>query len=329
MKLAKETGGHFKERVRSASFIAVTLALAFLAFTSHAAVPTLIYRTGFETNQGYASDFTLVNQDGWVGSVNGGNAVVSNYFPGQGQQAFIGYIPLAGGAGDLALWRPVNYAPLAAGLPVVRFTVTFQIVDSTNPARRDDFRWSVYNTNGVRLFTVDFDNLTGGICYALEDSAEFLPTAFTFVRNGVYDLEIVMNFARNRWGALVNGTEIVAGQPITTLGSGLHLGDVDAVWSITNPTTPGDNYMLFDDYQISAESPDAAAIEALTTHPDGRFGVEMRGEPGVRYALEATTDLKNWFSIQTNLSANGVVIFTETDAAAFNRQFYRTRLLGP
>ena len=48
------------------------------------------------------------------------------------------------------------------------------IVDSTN-AQSDDFRWAVYNSEVQRLVTLDFDNETRNINYALDDNI-FLPT---------------------------------------------------------------------------------------------------------------------------------------------------------
>jgi hypothetical protein len=54
---------------------------------------------------------------------------------------------------------------------VVTFTVVMSIADSSDPALRDSFRWSVYNTNAepTRLFSLDFDNATTNIAYLLDD----------------------------------------------------------------------------------------------------------------------------------------------------------------
>ena len=74
-----------------------------------------------------------------------------------------------------------------------------QIADSTN-GQCDDFRWSVYNTNGARLFTLDFDNSS---FRSRTDStiAPFVPTGLKFDNEGFYDLAISMNFGGNLWSA--------------------------------------------------------------------------------------------------------------------------------
>ena len=38
---------------------------------------------------------------------------------GQGQQAYVGYFPPAPGYSNLFVWHPINFSPIAAGLPLV------------------------------------------------------------------------------------------------------------------------------------------------------------------------------------------------------------------
>src|SRR5881394_1707663 len=146
-------------------FLAVFL---LLQFASVAQVSNL-YSAGFELLEGFDIRYTVMGQDGWTGTdpSGNGNGIVKDYFansnalhqPYGRQQAYIGYFPLADTNGTLNLWRPLNFNPLAAALPIVTFSVTMSIYDSFAVTNRDCFRWSIYNTNnsGERLFSIDFD----------------------------------------------------------------------------------------------------------------------------------------------------------------------------
>src|SRR6266536_4290971 len=166
---------------------------------------TTLYFTGFEPADGFDTQFTLIGQGGWTGTDVNGNGLVTNVFinstpqlPFGRQQAFVGFSPLTNSEGTLNVWHPLNFDPVAAGLPIVTFSVTMAIYDSDRTTARDCFRWSVYNrqSGGVRLFTLDFDNTTTNINYQLDNDV-FVPTGLLFEREGEYDLVVTMNFADN------------------------------------------------------------------------------------------------------------------------------------
>ncbi|MEK7684470.1 MAG: hypothetical protein AAB466_03505 [Verrucomicrobiota bacterium] len=285
---------------------------------------SVIYSTGFEASEGFNAQFELAGQNGWAGEGSGGNGLAES-FPGHGQQAFIGFFPPTDTNEFTSVWRPVNAAPVPAGLSVVKFSVLMQIVDSTN-ARADDFRWSVYSTNGHRFFTVDFADSSKDISYLLDDGKGFAATNFKFDNNGVYDLVIWMNLARNLWTASLNEVIIANSKPITTTGASLNLGDVDAVWFIRDPKSPGNNYMLFDDYKITAEPfiSIPPVLEALQYPSSGNFLFRIYGEEGLNYVIEVTDDLKGWVSLGTfGAPAGGSFDFEDTTAPGFSRGFYR------
>lgn len=193
--------------VEGVSWLSVYGALVvFLVWGSQLFGATLIYRTGFEGHEGYQTNLSLTGQNGWVHEGTGGNGVVVEFIPGAGQSAYIGFGAPTGTDEFLNIWRPVNLAPVPTNLSVITFSVTMLIVDSSN-GRRDDFRWSFYNTNANRLFTVDFDNVTEGINYALDNGA-FVSTGFQFTRGAVHELTITLNFPRNRWQAALDGVAL-------------------------------------------------------------------------------------------------------------------------
>jgi hypothetical protein len=323
-------GGGSPLRSTLASFITA----GFLAaLPARAAEPVVLYSTGFERSEGYsteAQELPLRGQKGWLGEGSGGNGIVTNFFEGAGQQAFIGFTPPALKDEVLSVWRPFN-APRPDPLkPVWKFSVWMQIVDSTN-GQYDDFRWSAYNTEGRRLFTLDFENSSTEINYALDDTNGFLATGFTFNTEVIYQLEIWMNFARNNWQAVMNGQVIVNAQPITTTGARLDLSDIGAVWAVRRKGQAGDNYLLFDDYTLTIEPVDhiPATLELLGFNERGAFELFLHGERARRFSLDVTSDFVTWTSLGTNRLDAGSWYFLDTSAPDYDFGFYRAREIVP
>jgi len=284
------------------------------------AAPTNIYSTQFESAQGYNANFDLDGQNAWISYGTGGeacNGLVSGFFPGQGQQAYIGF---TNGIDTLFLLRPINFSPLAAGLPLVRFTTLMSIEDSTN-GEYDYFQWSVYNIAGDRLFTLDFDNFSTNISYALDNPGTYVNTGVKFAPGATYTLTIIMNFASNRWSATLNSALLATNLPMTTTGKPLTLGDVDAVWELRATNAPGDNFMLFDNYTITA---DPARLTVLS-RAGGQTFLRLTGPNGYRFAIDGSTNLVNWTALRTNSISVGSFDYTDTSSSALNRRFYRAR----
>ncbi|MBI5384588.1 MAG: IPT/TIG domain-containing protein [Verrucomicrobia bacterium] len=214
-----------------------------------ARAPNTIFSTGFEAAEGYARG-TLTGQKGWVDFGSGGNGVATNLLSGSVQQAYIGYAPPNFGD-QLFVWQPLNYTPNTNSLPVVEFSVLMEIDDSSNFAY-DDFHWSVFNLANHQLFSLTFNNSTLDIAYLLDDGADYVRTGFTFENGVMYHLIVTMDFGRNRWSATLGDAVLVRELPITTTGAARDLGDIDAVWVPRNDFAPGDNFMIFDDYQVVA-----------------------------------------------------------------------------
>jgi hypothetical protein len=302
-----------------------------VSMTQAASSPVEVFLTGFEPPE-YESGFMLAGQDGWVSDAEGGNQVFSGYFPDTGQHALVGFSKPEGTNSSVSVWRPLNYDAVADGNPVVTFTVVLSIADSTDPALRDSFRWSVYNTNAVRLFSLDFDNATENIAYLLHGN-EFVPTPYDFARateqDGLYDLTIIMDFAANKWSAQLNDTDLLSGLPITTTDAGLHLGDIAAVWVLAaNNSEFGDNYMVFDDYRVTAAPVSAPRLELVERQADGTAVIGIGGESGQEIALEFSEDLAAWAILVTDtIPASGNFTYNDPGAAGKAERFYRARVI--
>lgn len=312
----------------------LTIGLLFMLICNSVAVHgqtteptyTVIFSTGFEQEEGYEAGFQLSGQNGWVSFGSGGNGVVTNFFEGYGQQGFIGFNSPAPKDAFLNVWNPIHRLPAGSNEPIVRFYVLMQIVDSTN-GEYDDFRWSVYNAGAHRLFSIDFDNSSLEISYLLDDGVEFIPTGLAYDNDGFYDLLVTMDFARNRWSALINDIPLVRSEPITTTGAALNLGDINAVWAIRKLGSPGDNFILFDNFEIVASSRGAlrARLEPLGFF-EGVSQLRLFGEEGINYLVEWSANLNDWTPLTKVLAPiGGVVEFGDAEANPLSQRFYRVR----
>ncbi len=307
--------------------LCILVGVAFASVSPASGITTNVFSTRFEAAEGYSTTTNLVDQNGWLGFGSGGNGLFTGYFAGEGQHAYIGLFPPDEGDDQLIVWRPINFSP-SANIPIVNFSVLMSIVDSSiTNSNYDDFYWSVYNAQGDRLFTLDFFNDDLRIYYALDGTNDFVWTGQTFTNEVDYTLVITMNFTQNSWGATLNGAPVVTNQPITTTGASLNLGDVDAVWVLLNPTNAGDNYMVFDNYKITAEAvlPSAPRLQALGRTADGLFLLRVLGQSGARFAIDATTNLTQWTALKTNVITDGFFDYVDSSAPAFARRFYRAR----
>jgi hypothetical protein len=301
-----------------------------IAFTSAARV---LFETGFEPFEGYSPDRDLSGQGGWISIGSGGNGILPPPIDGfQGQVAYVGFTPPTGSEDLLNVFRPVALTPVGPSLPVITFSVSFQIFDSTTDRPFfDDFRWSAYNTREERLFTLDFDNDALEINFVLDDQQGFRPSGWKYETGQPYDLVITLHFARNLWSAALNGTVIVHSQPITTRNAQLDLNEIDAVWAIRQPGKPGDNFMVFDDYRLTALPieeipPNLLFIGQLTSGPTI---LRVLGEPGVRYVVEHSSDLNLWTEVATGRasSPDGTLDVQDSTALRSDHRLYRARSL--
>jgi len=312
-----------------ASVLALVTGLVLLSQPHHAsAAITNIYFTAFEATNGYNTNLTLIGQQGWIGDGNGDNGVVNQYLLGLGQQALLGgFSPLPADE-SLIVWRPIDFTPVASGYPIVKFSVLMNIADSLNN-QWDTFRWSVYNIQGDRLFSLDFDNYPDylDVGYRLDGTNTTQFTSLKYVNNSNYTLNVTMNFASNRWSATLNNNLITTNQLITTTNAQLTLGDVDAVWLIFNTNAPGDNYMLFDNYRITAETIPVtpAQVQFLGRTGEGWALLRVFGDNNSRWALDATTNLVNWTALKTNPVSGTYFDHVDNTAAGVPRRFYRAR----
>ncbi len=304
-----------------------------LTLLAQPATNTVLYTTGFELSEGYVSGYTVAGQNGWLADADGGNGLITGVFDGLGQQAFLGYGAI--NSDQLNLWHPLQVVPTTNLYPYLRFSVIMAIFDSTK-AQRDDFRWSVYNMSNERLFSLDFDGETRAISYLLQAATNFTATGTTYDKGVEYELVIEMDFSRNLWSAIFNQETIVSRQPISSNGRNLNFSDMDAVWMIRNPGAPGDNYMVFDNFEILALNRPPASIvsqprlQVLGLSAQGAFSLRLIGETNQTYTVESTMDLTHWTTVKTGATgSDGTLEILDQAAQNQARLFYRAKSVLP
>jgi hypothetical protein len=298
-------------------FFSLVSTFFILVFNTHGVVAAVVYSTGFEASEGYTANLNLVGQNGWVQVGSGGNGLITGEFPGQGQQAYIGFSSPAPNDDSLFVYQPIN-----KDLPSAQFSVTMSVFDSTN-ANWDDFHWDVYNQDGDLLFGLGFDNFYTNVYYYLDSTNSRVSTGLEFANGIAYPLSLALDFANNLWSATFNGALLATNQPITTLGSPLNLGDIDAGWVVFDPNNPGNNYMVFDNYLITASlpSPRLRLLGVLNRAPVLR----LSGTPDMAFAIEASTNLASWTPLKTNIAEGGSFDYVDDGAVGLPRRFYRAR----
>jgi hypothetical protein len=177
------------------------------------------------------------------------------------------------------------------------------------------------------LIAIDFDTDTTNVGYFL-DGTEYVNSGVQFSLGSTYTLTVTMDFAANRWSAKLNSALVATNQPITTTGKQLTLGDIDAVWNLYLPNAPGNNFMLFDNYTITADvlpPPPRPRLTLLGRTSTGQILLRLNGQNGRQFAIEASPNLVSWSALKTNLVTDGSFDYVDTTAPPFGRRLYRAR----
>jgi hypothetical protein len=137
-------------------------------------------------------------------------------------------------------------------------------------------------------------------------------------------------------GAL-DGTAILAVIPANTLPASAPLGGQllfarpVAVDATTYPGVSGfASYYKFTQFNFATTAgtnfPPPRLVASSPNNP-GQFQLQLIGQAGLRYAIEASTSLHpgSWSSLVTNTAVGGNFIFTDSQSATFPSRFYRGR----
>jgi hypothetical protein len=214
-----------------------------------AASSEVIYSSHFETTEGYTAATGLVGASGWTGQGNG-QGILASSNTGSSQKAFVG-LGANGASADTQASRKLEFPPTSSIHSKIRFSVGFEITDSTNLAW-DDFGWRFYNNQGTELFRLNFDNESLEISYQLAGATP-VQTGKLFENGSPLQLDVVIDFATNKWTASLDSVILAQNQPLCAGGVHRSLDRIETTWTPKLPAAPGDNQMRFDDYEVKTE----------------------------------------------------------------------------
>ncbi len=312
------------------------------------------YYTGFENF--VAGDDKIVGTESWTGTYNGSrlHGVLSE---AQHGVIGIGNAAIIGGFGNaltrtssgnsVYVRRQLGLDPVALNQEVVTFSIVFGIKDSTTMLR-DNFEFLIYNQSNALLGGIQMDNTTLDLAtgkprrliYRLgwnsaTNTFQYFLTSFNFLPETMETLTFRINFKTNLWTvslsdlAIFQDLAFYTGTATKNLGSAMVKMAVKTTTSTT--ISPGDNYMLFDDYRVSTDALDTGL--ALTKTSTGAANLVWNQEAAYRYQLEYSDDFSLW---KTDLPGSYRAA-TLTQSTTFNdptiiipqKRFYRIKRTYP
>jgi C1A family cysteine protease len=271
---------------------------------------SVLYSTDFEdfpTGIGALAGF-----DGWR-STDDPDAGTYGVYAADSQAAWVGYAYTTADA--VYAFRPMNYNPIAAGTPVIRFSVDLAVYDSSMELY-DYFGFALFNTDNDYLAEILLDNSNLTVW---SHNGDAWTRVGSFANNEVLRLEVRMDFAGNRWSATLGGTALFADQVLHVGSEALTLGDMDAFWQISAAGDPGDNVMAFDNYKLESDGP--PLIVTTSPLPNAAAGTAYE----LALAASGGTEPYTWSiaagSLPTDLHLGGDGVIRGTPGAATTANF--------
>ncbi|KAB2638633.1 MAG: BACON domain-containing protein, partial [Verrucomicrobia bacterium] len=318
--------------------------ILILAATSLTAKGGVLYKTGFETTDappfaagvGTVASPKLVGTDNWamVASPTPGN--IATYYPFAGidsslvlelgQTAALGYLgttALPSTTQFIRVARKVDAQP--GGLPVIDFYCQIGLTQSTN-GHSDDFELLVYNWD---------DKVLGGLTFDLTQSKLFRYDANDFnttstdspytdtglslssLYGKVVEVTMRVNYQTNTWTATVSGVQVAGGTQFTrrpttgTNAAARTFGSLSARWYITTAATPGNNWMLFNDWTITNSTPSITATASASYAANSTAAIAVTDTGSVGWSVSSD---QVW-AVVSPASGSGNATVTVTCAA--------------
>lgn len=328
------------------------LSAALLGAVTASRAATTNYFTAFETPV-YSLSSPLVGTTNWVGRLfasgttnsagSAGNGITNTAgisvfaTPAaamSGQQGYLGRTSITTYT-NLEVWQPLTNA-ISATATNVTFSVALQILPSAN-GPSDRFGWKFYNAQSNLLFAVKYDDFSSGCTYWLSASnAWYTPggTGANFADWTVMTNVFTLNPASNSWSATrsdVTGTWITS-HLISSNTANLSIAYVAAFWEVRTAGSPGDNFMLFDNYlltsAIGAASPPAKPTMAVRSYsPATGTALRLTGQNTYKFAIDTITNVAatNWLALTTNTVTTNSFDYTDPGATNQSKRFYRGR----
>jgi hypothetical protein len=287
----------------------------------------VLYRTDFENFT--SGDDKWVGTEGWVGN-NTGRAVHGIDQDviaggGLGKTAFIGFSQPASTLVFVA--KPINYNPQSSDFPLVRVETLVGIQDSFAKTARDSFFVSIYNSSGLYLAGIRFDNrpATYGIWRADGANPDH-DTGVIFYRGELHLLSFIVNLPANLWSAELDGVPLFEKAPFTATTSTVGFG---YQWQLgaAAATGYGDNWMLVADTVVRSVPLGIEPFQISSMTRTAATTLTWPAQKGFDYQIEYSHDLIDWRKDLPAMSFPAILTdqtltFQDT-ASGVPRRFYR------
>ena len=224
----------------------------------------------------------------------------------------------------------------------VNLTANFRAVPFTDDFESGDLKHLAWVTSGSAPWAVQTNTVSLGRFAAKagtiadNQSSSLVVEANSFTGEGTFDLKVSSESGWDQLEFSVNGTVVqrwsgdVPWTPFTfPVPSGANRFEwrytKDAVNSIGDDTAWLDNVQL----RVRPEvDPTIPVVVSFLSYGDTGAQVEVRGQLGQAYQVQASNDFIQWTTISTKVNSTGT--FTVTDSATFGRseRFYRV-ILAP
>ncbi len=303
------------------------------------AVERELYFTDFE--EAPVGDDQLVGFDSWNGNSTGRGAhgIDAEAVQGLGQSAFIGFGNPGFAATSVTVLRPVSHDPTGTGEPIVRLIAALGVNDSSNAPipgaepLRDQFFVSFFDGAGQRLASLDFNNTEVAFGLWRDDGVETHDTTEEFIRGEVQLLVAEIDFENNTWTVELDGFPIFRDAEFTARADvAMTLGAAGIVWQ-RGGLTWGNNWMLFDDWTVTADTvkavipEDPFVLRGVERDAQNCVVLTWKAQPGFSYQVEYSDDGATWKSDlpdSTKTETSEIdTSFTDPDSAAMPTRLYR------
>lgn len=224
------------------------------ATPAHAQTP--LFSTDFENH--VSGPDNLAGTDSW--GTNAVNSGVQGIEEIRGNQ--YGYLGGAFPSTDfIEVYQSTPYDPVAQGEPIVNISMDVAVFDSIN-LEYDSFYIDIYNQDIALLGSIVFDNASLGIL-SWDSVNELVDTGVDFANGTFQQLAFSINFATNRWSATY-GSDTLFTNEVFYAGDGmLDYDSIAFTWIVADLNAPGDNFIAFDNIEISAATPEPSTYALL------------------------------------------------------------------
>ncbi len=267
-------------------FLYLLISSVALALVGFAQNEVIYHETAFESATPGVGQ--LHGFEGWVATDSLANGIIEEGIIGQGQAAYVGYL-IGEGKTVATVFRSFPSQYPQSGRPVYTVDLDFVLMDSTN-GQRDLFLVEIAGANSQLLASLLFDNLSKSILSRSAASGTYVATGFTFSNDIPGKLEFHLDLAADTWSVVSGGVTLVDQAPLVgTSGLSPVPTQFRLAWGLRDGSAPGDNYLIFDNVRIAADSgpyvfiQQQPASQGVLPGEIAQLSVQATGEAPLQY----------------------------------------------